>query len=169
MEACPYKRIYFNEPRLIAQKCIFCFPRIEQGVAPACARQCPGRLRHVGYLDDPKSSVHKLVVEWKVAIRLHPEFGTEPNMYYVPPLAPPPFDEDGKMDESRERIPREYLRQLFGPEVDGALEILKGEMAKARAGEKSELMDLLIVYDWHDLFGGFTKDPGKLSRPARKA
>ena len=45
-EACPYKRIYYNHVRDVAQKCIFCFPRIEKGVAPACARQCPGRHIH---------------------------------------------------------------------------------------------------------------------------
>ncbi len=168
MEACPYKRIYFNEQRFISQKCIFCFPRIEQGVPPACARQCPGRLRHVGYLDDPKSSVSRLVNDWKVAIRLHPEFGTQPNVYYVPPLAPPPFDDEGNIDETKERIPREYLHELFGPDVDRVLDILKGEMAKTRSGGKSELMDTLIAYDWHDLFGGFTQDPGKLNRPPKR-
>ena len=42
MEACPYKKIYFNHTRKLSQKCIFCYPRIEKGVAPACARQCPG-------------------------------------------------------------------------------------------------------------------------------
>ena len=169
MEACPYKRIYFNEARFISQKCIFCFPRIEQGVPPACARQCPGRLRHIGYLDDPKSSVSKLVNDWKVAIPLHPDFGTQPNVYYVPPQAPPPFDADGNIDESKERIPRAYLHELFGPDVDRSLEILKTEMDKARNGERSELMDILIAYDWNDLFGGFTQDPGKLDRPPRRA
>ena len=43
MEACPYKKIYFNYERHVAQQCIGCFPRIEAGVAPACVRQCPGR------------------------------------------------------------------------------------------------------------------------------
>jgi steroid C-25 hydroxylase beta subunit len=169
MEACPYKRIYYNESRFISQKCIFCFPRVEQNVAPACARQCPGRLRHVGYLDDRSSSVYKLVNDWKVAIPLRPDFETRPNVYYVPPLAPPPFDEDGNIDESAERIPREYLRSLFGPVVDDALAVLKTEMDRAREGEKSDLMDLLIAYDWLNLFGGFTGDPGQLNRPPRKA
>ena len=27
MEACPYKKIYFNEIQKVSQKCIFCFPR----------------------------------------------------------------------------------------------------------------------------------------------
>ena len=42
-KACPYDKIYFNYITGKSQKCIFCFPRLEEGVAPACARQCPGR------------------------------------------------------------------------------------------------------------------------------
>jgi DMSO reductase family type II enzyme iron-sulfur subunit len=166
VEACPYKRIYFNMERLIAQKCVFCFPRVEQGVAPACARQCPGRLRHVGYLDDEDGHVYKLVTKWKVALPLFPDKGTQPNLYYVPPLAPPRFDENGDIDESQPRIPNEYLEYLFGTEVHQALATLKAEMEKRRRGESSELMDLLIGYRWTDLMGPFAKDPAKLHRPA---
>jgi DMSO reductase family type II enzyme iron-sulfur subunit len=162
VEACPYKKIYFNFERDIAQKCIFCFPRIEKGVAPACARQCPGRLRFIGFLDDEDGPVYKLVKKWKVALPLHPDAGTEPNVYYVPPLAPPTFDEEGEVDESTPRIPPEFLEFLFGPEVHQALETLKTEREKVKRGGKSELMDLLIVYKWHDLFGPFDKDPATL-------
>jgi DMSO reductase family type II enzyme iron-sulfur subunit len=166
IEACPYKRIYFNAERLIAQKCIFCFPRVEQGVAPACARQCPGRLRHVGFLDDQDGHIYKLVKKWKVALPLFPERGTQPNLYYVPPLAPPRFDENGDIDESAPRIPNEYLEYLFGPDVHQALATLKAEMDKKRRGEQSELMDLLIGYRWTDLMGPFAKNPAELHRPA---
>ncbi|MBW2295923.1 MAG: hypothetical protein JRG94_27100 [Deltaproteobacteria bacterium] len=38
-QACPYKKIYFNEARGTSQHCIGCFPRLEKGVAPACVRQ----------------------------------------------------------------------------------------------------------------------------------
>ena len=41
VEACPYKKVFFDTERQVAAKCIFCFPRVEEGVAPACARQCP--------------------------------------------------------------------------------------------------------------------------------
>jgi DMSO reductase family type II enzyme iron-sulfur subunit len=162
MEACPYKKIYFNKEKGVSQKCIFCYPRLEQGVANACARQCPGRIRHVGYLDDKESSVYKLVHEWKVAIPLHPEYGTQPNVYYVPPTGPKAFDENGDVDESKSRIPEEYIRSLFGEEGIKALAIVKEEMQKVRSGGKSELIDLLVVYKWTDMFGGFDKDPSKL-------
>jgi ethylbenzene hydroxylase subunit beta/complex iron-sulfur molybdoenzyme family reductase subunit beta len=162
MEACPYKKIYFNRATNIAQKCIFCFPRIEQGVATACSRQCPGRVRFLGYRDDENAPIYKLVDKWKVAIPLHPEYGTEPNVFYVPPLAPAAFDENGEIDESRSRIPIEYLESLFGPAVNDSLAILKAEMEKSRNGEKSELIDLLIAYKWKDMFGGFDKDPATI-------
>ena len=89
VEACPYKKVFFDTERRVANKCLFCLPRVEQGVAPACARQCPGRLRFVGYLDDEAGPIHKLVAQWKVALPLHPEYGLEPNVFYVPPLSPP--------------------------------------------------------------------------------
>ncbi len=162
MEACPYKKIYFNHSKRVSQKCIFCFPRIEQGVANACARQCPGRVRFLGYRDDEEAPIYKLVEKWKVAIPLHPEYGTEPNIFYVPPIAPPPFDEKGNVDPSRSRIPDEYLLSLFGPKVFESLATLNEEMAKTRAGEKSELMDLLIAYRWKEMFGGFDRDPATI-------
>ena len=166
MEACPYKRIYFNHSRQVSQKCILCYPRVEQGVAPACFRQCPGRVRFIGFLDDEDSAVHKLVQVWRVALPLHPEFGTQPNVYYVPPLSPPRFDENGEIIEGSERIPREYLESLFGPDVHRVLDTLKAEIARTRLGEKSEILDTLIAREWKSMFGGLTRDPGTLKRPA---
>jgi len=163
MEACPYKRIYFNAAKNAGQKCIFCYPRLEKGVAPACSRQCPGRLRHIGFLDDEKSSVYKLVREFEVALPLHPDFGTQPNVYYIPPFAPPPLKADGSADRSRSRIPVEYLRSLFGERVDAVLAKLAAEIERRRRGEKSELLDTLIVYRWpDDIFPDFTQDPSLL-------
>jgi DMSO reductase family type II enzyme iron-sulfur subunit len=150
-QACPYDKVYFNFVKRKSEKCIFCFPRVEQGVAPACARQCPGRLRFVGFLEDD-GPIHKLVYEWKVALPLHAEYGTEPNVFYVPPILPPKFDAEGRFDEDDPRVPMEYLRYLFGPQVDAALITLREEMEKTKAGKRSELMDLLIARDWKSLF-----------------
>jgi ethylbenzene hydroxylase subunit beta/complex iron-sulfur molybdoenzyme family reductase subunit beta len=162
-QACPYKKIYFNKARNVSQHCIGCFPRIEKGVAPACVRQCPGRAAFIGFLDDDNGSVHRLVNEWKVALPMHPEFGTQPNVYYVPPLAPAPFNADGSANESASRIPAEYLESLFGPEVNGALDTLKAEMAKKRQGQDSDLMDALIMYEWKEALGPYTKDPAEIT------
>lgn len=168
-EACPYKRIYFNPSRAIAQKCISCYPRLEAGVAPACVRQCPGRVRHVDYMDNPEGHPHKLVKEWKVALPLRPDFGTEPNVFYVPPLAPPAFNEAGEFDDSASRIPMDYLREMFGPAVDAALATIQAEREKVANGGESELMDILISRDWNDLMGPFTQNPAELDRAPGRA
>ena len=163
-EACPYKRIYFNPSRAIAQKCISCYPRLEAGVAPACVRQCPGRVRHVDYMDNPNGHLHKLVNEWKVALPLRPDFGTEPNIFYVPPISPPAFNAAGEFDDTTSRIPIAYLRELFGAGVDEALATVQREREVVASGGQSELMDILISRDWNDLMGPFTQNPSELAR-----
>jgi DMSO reductase family type II enzyme iron-sulfur subunit len=149
--ACPYKKVYYNPMFQRSEKCIFCFPRIEQGLPPACAKQCVGRIRFVGYLDDKTSAVYKLVNEWKVALPLHSEFGTEPNVYYVPPSSPPKYDKNGKLTKER-RIPDEYLISLFGPRVPEVLKILEQERGKKQRGQASDLMDILIAYRQEEMF-----------------
>lgn len=161
--ACPYKKIYFNQERGVSQHCIGCLPRIEKGVAPACVRQCPGRAVFIGFIDDESSLVHRFVEDWKVALPLHAEFGTKPNVFYVPPLAPKPLNEDGSINEEGERIPPQYLESLFGPEVHDALTRLKGELEKKRNGEGSEVMDALIAYEWKSILGPYTRDPAEIT------
>jgi len=161
-QACPYKKIYFNEARNVSQHCIGCFPRLEQGVAPACVRQCPGRAAFVGFMDDQAGAVSKLVSKWKVALPLHPEFNTSPNVYYIPPFAPAPLREDGSWDEGVDRIPSAYLEELFGSDVHGALDVLRMELDHKRRGEESELMDELILYRWKDCLGHLTRDPSEI-------
>jgi len=168
MAACPYKKIYFNHVRNVAQHCNLCFPRLEQGVAPICARQCPGRLVFVGLLDDEEGPIHKLVHEWAVALPLHPEYGTEPNIFYIPPLSPHPLADDLSIDYQRPRIPSAYLESLFGPKVHAALDKLHGELAAVRAGGKSEILDTLIVYRWQQLFGPFTRPPARVGGALRE-
>ncbi len=160
--ACPYKKIYFNEPRATSQHCIGCFPRLEQGVAPACVRQCPGRAVFVGYRDDEDSAIHKLVDRWKVALPHHSEFKTQPNVYYVPPLSPFCVAEDGRIETGQRRIPLDYLESQFGPGVGAALRSLEEGMAAKRRGESSELMDTLIGFEWKDFLGPFAKDPAEI-------
>jgi hypothetical protein len=126
-------------------------PRIEEGVAPACARQCPGRLRFVGYNDDKSGPIWKLVEKYKVAIPLHPEYGLQPNVFYVPPMSPPKLDDRGR-PTGKPRIPDAYLESIFGGAVHAALATIKQEREKRRRGEASELMDILIAYDWKNNF-----------------
>ena len=45
---CPYKKIYFNHKSGKAEKCTFCYPRVEVGIPTVCAETCVGRLRYLG-------------------------------------------------------------------------------------------------------------------------
>ena len=47
---CPYKKVYFNHRTGKAEKCTFCFPRIEVGIPTVCAETCVGRLRYIGLI-----------------------------------------------------------------------------------------------------------------------
>jgi len=50
VSACPYKKVYFNWQSGKAEKCIFCYPRVETALCNACAHSCVGRIRYVGVL-----------------------------------------------------------------------------------------------------------------------
>ncbi|MBQ62448.1 MAG: respiratory nitrate reductase subunit beta [Gammaproteobacteria bacterium] len=162
MSACPYKEVYHNQVTMSAQKCNWCAPRVDEGVAPACVRSCPGRAMWVDYLDNEEGAVHKVVKKYEAALPLHPEYGTEPNVFYVPPIGPACYNEDGTLDEETPRVPTEYLESLFGPKVHEALGVLKSEMAKRRQEprEPSELTDALVAKRYPELLGELSNDPG---------
>ena len=123
VEQCPYKKPMYRATTRTSEKCIACYPRIE-GTDPLtdglpmetrCMAVCPGKIRlqglveidrDGGWKDDPSNPIHYLVREARVALPLYPQFGTEPNGYYIPPRW----------------VPREYLHQMFGPGVDHAIE-----------------------------------------------
>ncbi|MGB0120277.1 MAG: nitrate reductase subunit beta [Solirubrobacterales bacterium] len=48
VSGCPYKKVYFNWESGKAEKCNFCYPRIEAGLPTICSETCVGRLRHLG-------------------------------------------------------------------------------------------------------------------------
>src|SRR5215208_723452 len=48
VSGCPYKKVYFNHRTGKAEKCTFCFPRIEVGLPTVCSETCVGRLRYLG-------------------------------------------------------------------------------------------------------------------------
>jgi DMSO reductase family type II enzyme iron-sulfur subunit len=176
VKACPYKKVYWNPVEEVSQKCIFCYPRIEpqrSGETPAqfaarrggnfCFTQCVGRIRYVGYYEPAKGPTHpdnlaynvnRLIDEFRVALRLHPEFGTEPNLFYIPPLSPP-------VNGGARRIPVSVLGKMFGDtcsqtqaqkeaRVNEIFGILEAERNKVKAGGTSELVDILTAYDEAD-------------------
>ena len=50
ISGCPYKKIYYNWVSGKAEKCIFCYPRIEAGEPTVCSETCVGRIRYLGVL-----------------------------------------------------------------------------------------------------------------------
>ncbi|MEV6059741.1 nitrate reductase subunit beta [Nocardia asteroides] len=50
VSGCPYKKVYFNHKTGKAEKCTFCYPRVEVGLPTVCAETCVGRLRYIGLI-----------------------------------------------------------------------------------------------------------------------
>ncbi|MFJ8002080.1 nitrate reductase subunit beta [Streptomyces sp. NPDC096310] len=50
VSGCPYKKVYFNHRSGKAEKCTFCYPRIEAGEPTVCSETCVGRLRYLGVM-----------------------------------------------------------------------------------------------------------------------
>ena len=123
VEACPYKKTMYRPTTRTAEKCIGCYPRVEGSdplteglpMEPRCMAACVGKIRLQGLVQveadgtwtrDPSHPLYYLVHEEEVALPLYPQFGTQPNIYYIPPRW----------------VPRDYLRQMFGPGVDRAID-----------------------------------------------
>ena len=76
------------------EKCTLCWHKIEQAIeegkspgvdqesTPSCVNVCPVRARHFGDLDDSSSEISRLI-GGKRAVKLKPEYGTNPKVRYV--------------------------------------------------------------------------------------
>lgn len=81
MASCPYDARFIHAGGY-ADKCTFCLHRVERGLQPACATNCPTEALVFGDLNDPESAVAKLVRSRKHHV-LQPEMGTDPNVFYL--------------------------------------------------------------------------------------
>ncbi|MBI5488734.1 MAG: dehydrogenase [Deltaproteobacteria bacterium] len=110
VRGCPYKKTFFNPVTRTSEKCIACFPKIERGLQPQCFVNCIGKIRSQGWVSTPEAArednpIDYLVHVRKVALPLYPQFGLEPNVYYVPPV----------------HVPAPFLLQMFGPGARAAI------------------------------------------------
>ena len=117
VRGCPYKKVFFNPMTGTSEKCIACFPKIEQGVQPQCFVNCIGKIRLAGWISPPEKAradnpIDFLVHIRKVALPLFPQFGLEPNVYYIPPI----------------HAPVSFNRQLFGPGAGEAMKTYRNAM-----------------------------------------
>jgi len=71
-----------ERPKGVVEKCTFCVELIDDGEDPFCVQCCPTGARVFGDLNDPTSEAAQMVQEG--AQQLHPELGTNPNVYYIP-------------------------------------------------------------------------------------
>lgn len=123
VEACSYKKPMYRPTTRVSEKCIACYPRVEgkdpetkgQPMETRCMSSCIGQIRLQGlvkidkdgkWTEDRNNPLYYLIHVAKVALPLYPQFGLEPNGYYIPPRW----------------VPRPYLRQMFGPGVDNAID-----------------------------------------------
>jgi tetrathionate reductase subunit B len=69
----------------VVDKCDYCSQRLAAGIEePACVRNCSGRARVFGDLNDPNSEISKLKASVKTE-DWHPEYGTKPMTPYIVP------------------------------------------------------------------------------------
>lgn len=155
---CPYKKVFFNPLTGTSEKCIACFPKIEQGQQPQCFVNCIGKIRLAGWISQPdqarpENPLDFLVHIKKVALPLFPQFGLEPNVYYIPPI----------------HAPKSFLHQLFGP---AATEAVKTYQAAHSDADLAGLLSLFgctqqVVPAWKrdvDFIVGLTDDAKEIVR-----
>jgi formate dehydrogenase iron-sulfur subunit len=67
VSACPFGVIHMSEDpdRLVAQKCTFCYDRLQNNLSPACAQACPTQSIQFGKLDDLKKKAARRVEQIK--------------------------------------------------------------------------------------------------------
>ncbi len=92
ISACPYGVLNFNAEKNLATKCTLCAHRVDQGLEPFCVICCETEAIYFGDINDPESSVSKLIAVRNGYV-LHPEAGTEPAIRYCPPMIPRTIDD----------------------------------------------------------------------------
>ncbi|MEF3351839.1 nitrate reductase subunit beta [Paenibacillus sp. GYB006] len=121
-----------------------------------------------------RSPIYKMVVDWKIALPLHPEYRTLPMVWYVPPLSPITNMVEGKgasatpedifpaIDDMR--IPVQYLANLLtAGDTDVVTNVLK-KMAVMRSHMRSRNLNKTPDLDILKQFGMTEKDTEEMYR-----
>jgi nitrate reductase beta subunit len=154
VEQCPYKKSLYRPNTRTSEKCIGCYPRIEGSdpltnglpMETRCMAVCPGQIRLQGlvpvrengtWIPDPTNPLYYLIREEGMALPLYPQFGTQPNVYYIPPRW----------------VPRPYLRQMFGPGVDRAIGAYERPSRRAQAVLQLFRVSQTIIFNFEVVEG----------------
>lgn len=129
VKACPYGKPMFRANHETSEKCVGCYPKVEHGLQTQCVEQCIGKIRGQGWISEGEKvredhPIDYLVRVRKIALPLYPQFGTGPNVYYIPPI----------------HVPTDFLEQMFGPGVEEAVETYKN------AKDDETLTGLLLLF-----------------------
>jgi len=114
VRGCPYKKSFFRDYTGKSEKCISCYPTVEQGNQTQCVVNCIGKIRLFGFKNNwqnPREDnpFDYLIYFKKIALPLYPQFGLEPNVYYIPPI----------------NVPGQFNKQLFGPGAETAVQLYR--------------------------------------------
>lgn len=129
VKGCPYKKVYFNPMTRVSEKCIGCYPAVENGRQTQCTITCIGKIRMQGFITTPDKAREDSLLDYvihiaKIAKPLYPQFGLEPNTYYIPPV----------------HVPPQYLYQMFGWGVEEAIRNYRN------AKEDKKLLGALLLF-----------------------
>lgn len=84
----------------IVEKCTFCVQRVEKGLQPACASNCPAFAIHFGDLDDPNSNVSRQL-RHRSSFGLLEDLNTKPRVRY---LGTPPGKAAREIEKPRSKV-----------------------------------------------------------------
>lgn len=129
VKGCPYKKVYFNPITRVSEKCVGCYPAVESGRQTQCTITCIGKIRLQGFITTPDKAREDNPMDYiihiaKIAKPLYPQFGLEPNTYYIPPV----------------HVPPQYLYQMFGSGVEQAI------AGYRKAKEDKKLLAALLLF-----------------------
>ncbi len=124
-----------NRHHGIVEKCDFCLHRLREKKLPACVKRCPTDARIFGDLNDPNSSVSRILSRYRPFRRME-HLGTQPKVFYVRSFNaaadyPQTKGELAEVDTNEERA-GEFFSQMqqnqterYGRDEDGAIDITK--------------------------------------------